>query len=208
MEKSQILEAYKKHFLETGQRPASVYSFCQSLNYSEAEFYNCFNCLEAIEKEIWLEIFRSTVTQLENDETYRNYSAREKLLAFYFLWIQKLKENRSFVLLQKDKFKFSDLKNNTLESFKNAFIDYINTLIKIGYDSREIKERKFISDKYAYGFWMQALFVLKYWVDDTSENFEMTDAAIEKAVDLSFRLIGENTLDSLLDFGKFIMTKK
>ena len=59
-----------------------------------------------------------------------------------------------------------------------------------------------------HGFWLQALFVLKYWLDDNSNQFEMTDAAIEKAVNLSFQLIKSNTLDSLLDFGKFIFTRK
>ncbi len=208
MEKSQLLDAYKKHFLETGKKPASVYAFCKDLHYEEAEFYKCFNCLEAIEKEIWLAIFIDTKNQLENDETYRNYSAKEKLLAFYFLWVQKLKENRSFVLLQRDNLSLAELRQDTLESFRKAFLEYIDGLIKTGYDSREIKERKFISDKYGYGFWLQALFVLKYWVDDQSENYEMTDAAIEKAVDLSFRLIGDNTLDSLIDFGKFILAKR
>ncbi len=59
-----------------------------------------------------------------------------------------------------------------------------------------------------HGFWVQALFVLKYWIEDSSINFEMTDAAIEKAVNLSFQLMHSNTLDSLLDFGKFILTRK
>ncbi len=208
MEKQQILEAYKIHLLENGQKPASVYSFCKSINYSEEEFYKSFSSFEAIEKEFWLNLFQNTVHQLENDETYRNYSAKEKLLAFYFLWVQKLKENRSYILLQKTKIKLTDLKNDTLETFRKAFMEYVNKIVKIGYDSREIKERKYISDKYAYGFWIQALFVLNYWVDDSSEHFEMTDAAIEKAVDLSFRLIGDNTLDSLIDFGKFMFTKK
>jgi hypothetical protein len=80
--------------------------------------------------------------------------------------------------------------------------------VKEGYQTSEIKERKYISDQYVHGFWLQALFVLKYWLDDTSSQFEMTDAAIEKAVNLSFQLIKSNTLDSLLDFGKFIFTRK
>ena len=59
-----------------------------------------------------------------------------------------------------------------------------------------------------HGFWVQALFVLGYWINDSSDRFEMTDAAIEKAVQLSFQLIGSNTVDSLLDFGKFMFTGK
>jgi hypothetical protein len=207
MEKNQVLEAYQKYWLENGHQPTSVYSFCQLINCSEKDFYDQFNSLEALDSEIWLSIFQTTIAQLEQDEIYRNYSAREKLLAFYFLWIQKLKENRSYLLLQKTTIKLTELHEN-LGLFKEAFEKYIDTIIKSGYDSHEIKERKYISDQYPKGFWLQAMFVLKYWMDDRSKNFEMTDAAIEKAVDLSFRLIGENTLDSLFDFGKFILTKK
>jgi hypothetical protein len=208
MEKKEILQHYKKQLLETGKKPVSVYAFCSSIQYSEAEFYNEFNLLEVLEKEIWLSFFQDTLTQLEGDETYRNYSAREKLLAFYFTWVQKLKENRSFILMQKNSFSLLDLKNDTLSLFRDAFEEYASSIVKVGYETREIKERKFISDQYSKGLWLQALFVLKYWIDDTSKNFEMTDAAIEKSVDLSFKLASSNTLDSLLDFGKFMLVKK
>jgi len=50
--------------------------------------------------------------------------------------------------------------------------------------------------------------VLRYWIKDDSERFEMTDAAIEKAVNLSFQLISSGTLDSILDFGKFVFARK
>jgi hypothetical protein len=209
MDKQQILETYKVYLLENGKTPASVYAFCKVLNISESEFYAYYNSLEAIERVFWLVVFESTLKHLEQDPVYQSYSAREKLLAFYFLWIQKLRENRSFVLLKKDALKLYDIpKSNILDDFKNAFYTYVDTLIKQGIETREVKERKYISDKYKHGFWLQALFVLNYWVEDTSNNFEMTDAAIEKAVDLSFRLIGEHTMDSLIDFGKFLLTKK
>ncbi|MCR6640006.1 MAG: TetR family transcriptional regulator C-terminal domain-containing protein [Sporocytophaga sp.] len=209
MDKQQILETYKVYLLENGKIPTSVYSFCKLLNITESEFYGFYNSLEAIERDFWLQVFESSLTQLEQDPIYQNYSAREKLLAFYFVWIQKMRENRSYVLLKKDNLKLYEIaKNNVLDDFKNAFYKYVDTLIKQGVESREVKERKYISDKYKHGFWLQALFVLNYWVEDTSNNFEMTDAAIEKAVDLSFRLIGEHTMDSLIDFGKFLLTKK
>ena len=99
-------------------------------------------------------------------------------------------------------------KPDVLETFRKAFYDYIRDLIKEGYSTHEIKERKYISDKYVHGFWVQTLFVLRYWLTDTSDKFEMTDAAIEKAVNLSFKFITSNTLDSIVDFGKFLITKK
>ncbi|HEY4336211.1 MAG TPA: TetR family transcriptional regulator C-terminal domain-containing protein, partial [Puia sp.] len=146
--------------------------------------------------------------KLKDDETYRNYGAREKLLAFYFLWVQQLRQHRSYILLQKAKYLALPLHLDQLEFFRVAFYDYIRDLIKEAYQTGEVKERKYISDQYVHGFWLQALFVLQYWVKDDSEGFEMTDAAIEKAVNLSFQLISNNTLDSILDFGKFMFARK
>ncbi len=208
MEKIALFQAYKNHVLEHGKRPASVYSFCKDIQYNEQEYYNEFNSLEVLEKEIWLSFFQDTILLLEADQTYQSYSAREKLLAFYFTWIQKLKENRSYVLVLRDMFTLSDVMKDRLELFRLAFEEYATEIVKSGYETREIKERKFISDQYAKGLWFQALFVLKYWVEDTSKGFEMTDAAIEKSVDLSFNLVSSNTLDSLIDFGKFMLVKK
>jgi AcrR family transcriptional regulator len=208
MDKQLIRNAYKTYWLENGKAPVSVYTLCKSLDISEAAFYEEYSSLEAIEKDIWLAIFQSTVDQLHTDDIYQQYNAQEKLLAFYFLWVQKLKEDRSYLLLQKEHFRLPDLYRNKLQTFRHAFHNYVSDLVKEGYITSEIKERKYISDQYIHGFWVQALFVLKYWLNDNSTSFEMTDAAIEKAVNLSFQLIRSNTLDSLLDFGKFIFTRK
>jgi hypothetical protein len=46
--------------------------------------------------------------------------------------------------------------------------------------------------------------LLNFWIKDTSKGFEATDAAIEKSVTLGFKLMGENMLDQVFDFGKFM----
>lgn len=208
MEKHTIREAYKRYWLENGKRPVSVFALCKILDIPESEFYEYYSAMEGVETDIWLDFFQRTVDQLKDDPTYQQYSAQEKLLAFYFLWVQKLKEDRSYILQQHQRSQLPTGQLRQLSAFKKAFYDYASGLIKEGYLSTEIKERKYISDQYVHGFWMQALFVLKYWIEDQSLNFEMTDAAIEKAVHLSFQLIQSNTLDSLLDFGKFILARK
>jgi hypothetical protein len=208
MDKKLIRDAYKTYWLENGKRPVSVYTFCQQLEVAERAFYDSYSSFDALEKDIWLSFFQDTLDQLKEDEIYRNYSSREKLLTFYFLWVQQLRDNRSYILQQKDKYLVPGLHLDRLESFRIAFYDYIRDLIKEGYQTGEIKERKYISDQYVHGFWLQALFVLRYWTNDDSERFEMTDAAIEKAVNLSFQLISSNTLDSILDFGKFMFARK
>ena len=214
MEKKEIREAYMKYWLENGKRPVSVYAFAQQLGIGEPIFYDHYASFDAVEKDVWRSFFEDTLEKLKVDETYRSYGVREKLLAFYFLWVQQLKEHRSYILVQRERFpapsipRMHRLHPDKLDAFRHAFYDYIRELIKEGYQSGEVKERKFISDQYVHGFWVQALFVLRYWIGDDSERFELTDAAIEKAVNLSFQLISSNTLDSLLDFGKFVFARK
>ncbi|MBV8252705.1 MAG: hypothetical protein JO154_08860 [Chitinophaga sp.] len=208
MDKNSIRNAYKLYLLENGKEPVSVYMLCKKLDMPESSFYEFYSSLEAVEQDIWLSVFEETVSQLRADETYHQYNAQEKLLSFYFLWVSKLRDDRSYFLLQKDIFHIPLVYRKKLHTFKTAFYEFAAALIKEGYVSSEIKERKYVSDQYVHGFWVQALFVLKYWLEDTSVNFELTDAAIEKAVHLSFQLIGTNTLDSILDFGKFLFMKR
>ena len=49
---------------------------------------------------------------------------------------------------------------------------------------------------------------LKFWMDDTSPNFEKTDIFIEKSVDTSFELFEIKPLKKLIDLGKFLFNEK
>ena len=56
--------------------------------------------------------------------------------------------------------------------------------------------------------WVQLGFLLKFWVDDTSESFEKTDQAIEKSVQTAFDVFENTPLSTLIDFGKFLWKEK
>ena len=56
--------------------------------------------------------------------------------------------------------------------------------------------------------WLQFLFTLKFWIEDTSLSFEKTDIFIEKSVNTSFDLMDIAPLKSLIDFGKFMWQEK
>jgi hypothetical protein len=47
-------------------------------------------------------------------------------------------------------------------------------------------------------------FVLMFWVKDESAEFEKTDEAIEKSVNLAFDLMGKGVVDNVFEFGKFL----
>ncbi|WP_226390186.1 TetR family transcriptional regulator C-terminal domain-containing protein [Penaeicola halotolerans] len=206
---AQIKEAYITYLLEHGQAPASVFKFAKLLKMKEEDFYNYYNSFEGVESAIWTDIFGETKSRLDQDKTYIQYSVREKLLAFYFTWLEVLKSNRSYIQysLQQIKEKKS-LDPTVLKGFKSAFKQYAEELMSEGKETDEVVARPVISDRYADLLWMQAMFLLNFWQKDTSKGFERTDAAVEKAVNLFFDLIGKSALDSMLDFAKFIYQNK
>jgi hypothetical protein len=51
---------------------------------------------------------------------------------------------------------------------------------------------------------VQFWFIIQFWMTDESRDFEDTDAAIEKGVNLGFDLMKENTLDKAFDLAKFL----
>ncbi len=205
---SKILGAYKQHVLEHGKDPASVYKFAQDLKIKETVFYNHFNSFKAVKQVIWKGFITETMTALHAEEAFIEYSAREKLLAFYFTLVEVLKENRSYALLDLQHMKKPKITPDFLKEFKKHFIQFVNDILLQAKETDEVVDRPFVGDRYAEGLWIQALFVLQFWTKDESIGFDKTDAAIEKAVHVSFDLMGKSPIDSVLDFAKFLYQNK
>ncbi len=203
-----IREAYIDYVLEHGQAPASVYQFMKMLNMKEGIFYDYYNSFSAIDKDIWKGFFDETILRIQGESVYNEYAVREKLLAFYYTWIEVLKDNRSYVTYTmkstQNPMRMNWAKNDFLSVFKFAFLDYANQLIAEGKETEEIVDRPIVGSRYDDGLWQQLLFVLKFWINDDSKGFERTDAAIEKAVNLSFDLMSRSALDSAFDFARFL----
>jgi len=206
--KHKIIDGYIDHVLQHNEAPASVYKFSKDIGIEEKEFYEYFGSFRGIDQKIWNEFFDETHQKLLAEEVYANYSAREKLLAFYYTLLEVLINRRSFVVYSLHKGKKYGPVAPQLRGFRDKFEEYIKSLIESAISLGEIEDRQMLSDKYYMGFWPQLLFVLHYWAKDESAKFEKTDAAVEKAVNLSFELLGKNPVDSLLDFGKFIFERK
>ncbi len=205
-----IKEAYIDHLLEHGRQPPSVYQFVKRLNMKESVFYEYYNSFNAIEKGIWKDFFEKTINKIQSETVYNEYSVREKLLAFYYTWIEVLKENRSYVtfILKRAGTAPSMMRAGALDGFKQEFYAFINELLSEGKETNEIADRPLISNNYDDGLWRQLLFVLNFWVKDDSKNFEQTDIAIEKAVNLSFDIMGRGALDGAVDLARFLFQRR
>jgi AcrR family transcriptional regulator len=201
---TRIQLAYIDHLLNHGQRPPSVFKFCRDLGIKEEEFYSHFGSFDSLDRQIWKGFIDKTILRLKADETYTTFSAREKVLAFYYTFFEELKANRSFLLLQLENHKKLELTPEFLKDFRSEYLAFLETIVNAGKTNGEVAKRPYLDRQYPQLFWYHMGFLLLFWRDDCSAGFEKTDAAIEKSVNLAFDLIGQGPVDSVIDFAKFL----
>lgn len=206
--RAKIMDGFRLYVLEDGHVPPSVYQLAQILQIEEKDFYEHFSSFGAIQSAFWVEMFEKTVEDLHAQTVYAQYSAREKLLAFFFTWIEELKKNRSYLLALYDKKEAVKFPPPEVRAFKEKFTEFVRVVLAEGEEAGEVAKRPLITNRYHEGVWFQVWFIFKFWINDTSASFEKTDAAIEKSVHLAFDLIGKNALDSIIDFARFFYQNK
>lgn len=201
----ELQNAYVDYVLTQGQMPKSVYIFAKENGMSEEEFYTHFGSFEGIEQSIWTGLCQKALTEVENQEIWSQYSSREKALAFFYAFIELLKSKRSFVLYSLKQSSPKIGSPSVLKGVKPIFEGFATEIINQGLEVGELADRKFFTAKYKDALWMQFGFILNFWAKDSSAGFEKTDEAIEKGINVTFDLFEKSALDSLLDFGKFMM---
>ncbi|MBV6640087.1 MAG: TetR/AcrR family transcriptional regulator [Cyclobacteriaceae bacterium] len=205
--KAEIIQAYIDYLLKNHDDPESMYQFAGILGIKESEIYKHFASFTAIKQTVFEGFFEQTVSILEKDKLYTEYDAKNKLLSFYYIFFEILKENRSYVILV--------LKNESgmepvkvLQRLRSHFITYIDN---IGVETINFKNEDLDKIKQK-GLkemaWGQLLATLKYWISDDSPDFEKTDLFIEKSLKASFELINTQPLESIIDFTKFLFREK
>lgn len=202
LNKNQILEWYTDDVL-SGNTFTNVYSFAQKHDIVESDFYNYFADLGAIESFFFEEIFHATLNTLHSAEDYEVYPAKDKWLSFYFTFFENLKMNRSFVKYTVGNQHLKDLKK--FKKVREAFLKFAKEIEtqKIDFNNKEVNK---IQNKAMEEFaWLHLLSTIKFWLNDDSANFEKTDLFIEKSINTGFELVNVNALNSVADFGKFMV---
>lgn len=205
---NQIIGLYMDQVLENNKAPESVYLFCKENGIEESQFYTFFGSLDAIRQEIWVKFFENAVNTIQNEVAFESYSERNRLLTLYFTLFEIFTLNRSYIVFSLKDNK-EGLKNiQALKLFRKEFKDFVGTIIPATTEGKENKVKKIAKPVLSEGSWIQFLFVLKFWLDDTSKGFEKTDIMIEKSVNTAADLMDTKPLESLLDLGKFIWKEK
>ena len=203
-----IISKYMDDVLEKNEEPKNVFSFCKEHKIDETEFYTFFGSIDALKQEIWVKFFENALITIQGEEAFQTYSEKNKLLTLYYTLFEILTLNRSYVLfsLKENKEELKNLKG--LKQFRNHFKDFIVTIMET--ENSEMKEKlaKVTKPIFSEGAWIQFLFLLKFWMDDTSKSFEKTDILIEKSVNTVVDLLDTKPLESLFDLGKFLWKEK
>ena len=93
-----------------------------------------------------------------------------------------------------------------LKEFRKSFKNFIEENIESPFKNDKIAN--YATPVMNEGVWIQFIFILKFWIDDTSPSFEKTDILIEKTITTSSLLMDQKPLESLFDLAKFLYKEK
>lgn len=199
-----IISKYMDYVLTHNEDPKSVYLFTKENDFDEQTFYTYFTSFDSIQSSIFEAFHQNTISLLEKSEDYSTYNAQNKLLSYYYTLFEILTANRSYVVhVLKDK-KDVLKKIKALKSFKEHFKVFIKSLEIPTLDFKQERIEKIQNRAIEESAWMQFIFTLKFWLEDTSTSFEKTDVFIEKSVNTSFDLMNIEPVKSVIDLGKFL----
>jgi len=146
------------------------------------------------------DVFSKTISVCQSDESYVQYSVREKMLAFSFTFLQNLSEDETAFAAVFQQRSLPWLRTSMLGQLKNEFILYVNQLLQEGTNSGEVQARPFIANYYQEVLWNAFLAILYFWAKDRSEHKENTDVMVEKTVHFALDLLAPNAVDSGIDW--------
>ncbi|WP_350294015.1 TetR family transcriptional regulator C-terminal domain-containing protein [uncultured Croceitalea sp.] len=199
-----IIELYMDFVLEHESFPKSVYKFCKENKIKEDEFYAFFGSFEALQKGIWNKFHANTLNLLNKNKEYGSFSNKDKMLTYFYTFFELLTLNRSYVLFTLDGNRKILDKMGELKELRAHLKEFAGELIEESNADKTLKITKQSPRIFSEGAWVQFLFLLKFWMNDSSPEFEKTDLAIEKSVTTIFDVFDNTPLDSIIDLGKFL----
>ncbi|GMN11669.1 TetR family transcriptional regulator C-terminal domain-containing protein [Croceitalea sp. MTPC9] len=199
-----IIGLYMDYVLEHETYPKSIFKFCKQNKIKEEEFYSFFGSFESLQKSIWNKFHSNTLNLSNKNKEYGSFSNKDKMLTYFYTFFELLTLNRSYVLFTLDGNRKMLDKMSELKELRTHLKEFASELIEEGNADKTLKITKQSPRIFSEGAWVQFLFLLKFWMDDSSPGFVKTDLAIEKSVATIFDVFDNTPLDSIIDFGKFL----
>ncbi len=203
-----IVSLYMEYILEQEVVKNNVHNFCKHHKIDETIFYNNFGSIEALEKSIWNQLMKQSITTASYDKDYAGFNEQEKLLSILYTFFENLTLNRSYIT--------ENLKNNAglkerIDLFSLAkktfthFVDEEFQDVRMAMSQSHLPSVDNIRKRaFREGFWVQVRLLIEFWRKDESKGFEKTDLAIEKSARAAIDLLDANPVNSFIDLGKFL----
>lgn len=189
-------------------KPESAETFAKAHNFDEALFYIQFDSLKELEQHIFKLLFDNSLEVLEQSDEYAIFDRKNKLISLYFTFFENLSLNREFVVIALKNYKNPLKAVSVLSQLKDSFTTYIDELnldtLSLNIDLLEGVQKTTIRES----AWIQLLLTIKFWLEDSSLDFEKTDVFIEKSLNTTLDLLDTKTLNNLIDLGKFLYKEK
>lgn len=190
-----ITQAYKEMVI-TGEEPINSFTLCSKIDISEKEFFQHFSSTEDVGRRIWANLAEEVIQGLNASEEVQEYTALNKILAYYFTFFEVALAERSFI---EKTFEEKTL----LTAYRDKFKEFMGDLVQEGIAMEEIVERLSLSSYYPEMLWQLHARLINFWLNDTSEHFVETEKAIEVYSKLPLELMQHNLFDSVFETVKF-----
>lgn len=208
LNENSIISIFIDDVLNSEAEPKNVYSFCKKHKIEEPNFYSFFGSIKVLKERIWVKFLDNVKSIIDEDGNFSNYSEKDKLLTIYFSLFEIFTLNRSYILFTLETEKI-ELKNILqLKAFRKEFKSFIEERVSETTLLKNEKISAFTKPIMSEGSWLQFLFILKFWMDDSSPNFEKTDVLIEKWITTTSLFLDNKPLESLFDLAKFLFKEK
>lgn len=182
----------------------SIPDLVQATKLSATEIYELFPNKKAILAYFYPALVMQYWAMIDEIEDFENYSISEKFSNFIYTMFDLMAERQHFVKDTFDKLVFrkgssSDFHEETTTLFKEFLTTDGNIAVSAGF---------FMGDTYYKILASQYLFLIKYWLNDTSDNKERTLALSDKLASLFEEIVYNKSLDKGFDLIKFIFGGK
>ncbi|MES2479564.1 MAG: TetR family transcriptional regulator C-terminal domain-containing protein [Bacteroidota bacterium] len=203
-----LILKYTQYILDKEQVPGSVYKFCESIGIEESEFYKFYASFETLEAAFFEALHNQVLSLLNNHKDYDSYDDANKLLSYYFTFFEMATANRSYILLSLKNEKNPMQSYQKLGAIRAHFLAFANSVLENSYKLPNEQLKKIEAKLLQEGAWLQFILTFKFWMKDSSPNFEKTDLLIEKSVKASFEILEAFPVESILDLGKFLWKER
>jgi len=181
-----------------------IKDIAKEVDITPAEVFNYFPNKKSILKFYYSSLVIRYEMMINEIDNFESYTLSEKLSNFAFTNFDMLQEKEAFVE--------ATLSDFILNSFiKTDFEKELERIIKqfIQNDDHISVSSTLVLNSYSYAFLRrQYLELLRFWINDTSENKELSMELTDKATAVLEELMYNPILDKSFDLAKFVNANK